>query len=95
MKNVAEDHIAKFPLILVLKVGDQHRTLSFNTRQEVISVLTKFANRLSDPSERGMLLMWLGDLSDPLTHYNAIAAAGWRVSISGELGATIQESLAC
>ncbi len=62
-------------------------------RQGVVRLLTKFAGRLgataAGANERGYLLMWLGELPDPLPHFKCLTGENWRVSFSGEIGVSL------
>lgn len=83
-------HASEFavePYRLVITAGEKVMSAEIATRALLMQTLTRFAQRLPDPSERGMVLMWLSELPERLPHYAACAGEKWRVSFSGEIGA--------
>ncbi len=81
----AHQDIARMPLRLVIQYNEKVISVDVPTREKVVQALTKFSMQLPDAGERGVVLMWLGELSDPLSHYSCLTGENWRVSISGAL----------
>jgi len=82
-------HASEFatpPYQLVIAAGEKVMSAKIETRALLMQTLSRFAQRLPDPSERGMVLMWLSELPEHLPHYAACAGDKWRVSFSGEIG---------
>ncbi len=74
------------PWAVNICVGEKVITGNVPDRGALVALFSKFAAKLPVPGERGLILMWLSDLPDPLPHFGCCSAEGWRVSFSGEIG---------
>ncbi len=79
--------IGRPPFSVNICLGGRVVVTTVPDRGTLLGLLQKLAARLPVPGERGLMLMWLSDLPDPLPHFGCCSAEGWRVSFSGEIGA--------
>ncbi len=81
--------VGKPPFSVNICLGERVAVTTVPDRATLIALFQKLAARLPIPGERGLMLIWLSDLPDPLPHFGCCSAEGWRVSFSGEIGVSL------